>query len=207
MGTPWQTQSNEATTAAPTPATAADALALFNSAPEQAQTIGEPIPAGRYLARLESGCLEQSTKGNWCYAARWTLTGGPYDGRRLVSRHWLTPAAVARTKAELAALGLTAAHLQGGPLPEILAELSVKCRADECGDVFNEVKRVAPAKGAATAEKASYTGAQDTNAAQPIQTPCQASETPETAPRDAESGNDTAYLDDEFGEQEEIPYG
>ncbi len=203
METPWQTQ-NEVNT---TPATAAHALALFNSAPEQAQTIGEPIPAGRYLARLESGCLEQSTKGNWCYAARWTLTGGAYDGRRLISRHWLTPAAVARTKAELAALGLTAAHLQGGLLPEVLAELSVKCRADECGDVFNEVKRVAPAKGAATAEKASCAGAQDTNAAQPIQTPCQTPETPETPSRDAVSGNDAAFLDDEFGEQEEIPYG
>jgi len=203
METPWQTQ-NEVNT---TPATAAAALALFNSAPEQAQTIGEPIPAGRYLARLESGCLEQSTKGNWCYAARWTLTGGVHDGRRLISRHWLTPAAVARTKAELAALGLTAAHLQGGPLPEILAELSVKCRADECGDVFSEVKRVAPAKGALTARENVQEGAQDANAAQPIQTPCQAPETPEAPSRGVESGNDTAYLDDEFGEQEEIPYG
>jgi len=200
--TPWQT--NEVNAA---PASAADALALFDNAPEQAQTASEPIPAGRYAARLESGGLEQSTKGNWCYAAHWTLTGGPYDGRRLVSRHYLTPLAVARTKAELGALGLTAANLQGGPLPEVLAELSVKARADECGDIYNEVKKVAPVKRAAMPENASYVGFQDTNAAQPIQTPCQASETPEAPSRGVESGNDTAYLDDEFGEQEEIPYG
>lgn len=198
--TPWQTQNNEANTA---PATAADALALFNAAPEQAESTGGPIPAGRYLARLESGGLEQSGRGNWCFAARWTLTGGAYDGRRLVSRHWMTPAAVSRAKQELGALGLKAAHLQGGPLPEVLAELSVKCRADECGDVFNEVKRVAPVKGAAMPEKAAYTGAQDTNAAQAIQTP----EAAETPSGDTESGNDTAFLDEEFTEQEEIPYG
>lgn len=192
--TPWQTQNNEANA---TPSTAADALALFNAAPEQAETTGGPIPAGRYLARLESGGLEQSNKGNWCYAARWTLTGGAYDGRRLVSRHWMTPAAVSRTKAELGALGLTAAHLQGGPLPEVLAELSVKARADECGDVYNEVRRVAPVKGAAMPEKAAYTGAQDTNAAQAIQTP-EAAETPSRGANGG--GDDAAFLDDEFGD-------
>lgn len=195
--TPWQTQTNEANA---TPSTAADALALFNAAPEQPETTGGPIPAGRYLARLESGGLEQSGRGNWCYAARWILTGGAYDGRRLISRHWMTPAAVSRTKQELGALGLTAQHLQGGPLPEVLAELSVKCRADECGDIYNEVKRVAPAKGAAMPEKARQEGAQGTNAGEGIQTPCQAPATHETPSRDADGGgDDMAFLDDEFG--------
>lgn len=197
MNSPWQTN-NEANTA---PATAADALALFNAAPEQTETTGGPIPAGRYLARLESGGLEQSGRGNWCYAARWTLTGGPYDGRRLISRHWMTPAAVARTKQELGALGLTAAHLQGGPLPEVLAELSVKARADECGDVYNEVKRVAPAKGALTARENVQEGAHGTNAGATIQTPCQAPATLETPSRGANGGgDDAAFLDDEFGD-------
>ena len=194
--TPWQTQNNEANTA---PATAADALALFNSAPEQAETASGPIPAGRYLARLESGGLEQSGRGNWCYAARWMLTGGPYDGRRLVSRHWVTPAAVARTKQELGALGLTAAHLQGGPLPEVLAELSVKARADECGDIFNEVKRVTLAKAALKAREDVQDGAQGANAGGGIQTPCRASGTPETPSMDTGGGDDAAFLDDEFG--------
>jgi len=195
--TPWQTQNNEANTADGLAA----ALALFNSAPEQAQTIGEPIPAGRYLARLESGGLEQSGRGNWCYAARWTLTGGAYDGRRLISRHWLTPAAVARTKQELGALGLTAAHLQGGPLPEVLAELSVKCRADECGDVYNEVRRVAPAKGALIARESVQDGAHGANAGEGIQTPYRAPATPETPSRGANGGgDDAAFLDDEFGD-------
>ena len=194
MNTPWNTHT-EANTA---PATAADALALFNAAPEQTETTGGPIPAGRYLARLESGGLEQSGRGNWCYAARWTLTGGAYDGRRLVSRHWLTSAAVARTKQELGALGLTAQHLQGGPLPEVLAELSVKARADECGDVYNEVRRVAPAKGTAMPEKTSYTGAQGANAGEGIQTPCQAPATPSRGANGG--GDDAAFLDDEFGD-------
>ena len=194
MNSPWQTN-NEANAA---PATAADALALFNSASEQAETTSGPIPAGRYLARLESGGLEQSGRGNWCYAARWILTGGPYDGRRLVSRHWMTPAAVSRTKAELGALGLTAAHLQGGLLPEVLAELSVKARADECGDVYNEVKRVAPAKGAVST---SCTAFQDANAGATTQTPYPAPGTPVTPSRDADGGgDDAAFLDDEFGD-------
>ena len=37
------------------PATAADALALFNNAPEQAQTTGEPLPAGRYAVETKTG--------------------------------------------------------------------------------------------------------------------------------------------------------
>lgn len=194
---PWKVQNHEVNT---TSSTAADALALFNAAPEPAENTGGPIPAGRYLARLESGGLEQSGRGNWCYAARWTLAGGAYEGRRLVSRHWMTPAAVARTKQELGALGLTAQHLQGGPLPEVLAELSVKARADECGDVYNEVKRVAPAKGALTARENGQEGAHGANAGEGIQTPCPAPKTPETPSRDADGGgDDAAFLDDEFG--------
>lgn len=194
MNSPWQTN-NEANAA---PATAADALALFNSAPEQAETASGPIPAGRYLARLESGGLEQSGRGNWCYAARWMLTGGPYDGRRLVSRHWLTPAAVARTKQELGALGLTAQHLQGGPVPSIAAELSVKCRADECGDVYNEVKRVTPAKGAAAAREGVQNAPQGQNAPVTASIPPQVTETP-PGPIQTGGGDDT-FLDAEFGD-------
>lgn len=190
---PWNTH-NEANTA-----TAADALALFNSAPENQETTGGPIPAGRYLARLESGGLEQSGRGNWCFAARWTLQGGAYDGRRLVSRHWLTPAAVARTKQELGVLGLTAAHLQGAALPSIQAELSIKCRADECGDVFNEVKRVAPAKGAAMPERTPQAAIGGANTGEGIQTPGADAQTPQAAIGNTDGGgDDAAFLDDEF---------
>lgn len=185
---PWIT--NEANTA--TLETMDGALGLFESAPEAtATTSGEPIPAGRYLARLESGGMEQSGKGNWCWTARWLLSGGAHDGRRLVSRHWLTPKAVARTKAELGALGLTAEHLRGAALPCIMAELSVKLRADECGDLYSEVKKVVPAKSAAMPEKTSYNAPQGTNGGAPIPTQGAPMETPQDA--------DCDYLDSEFG--------
>ncbi len=201
---PWQTN----TEANATSATAADALALFDSTPAAPEASSGPIPAGRYRARLESGALEQSGRGNWCYAVRWQLTGGPYDGYRLVSRHWLTLAAVGRTKQELGALGLTVAHLRGqAAAPPVLAELSVKCRADECGDLYNEVKRVTPAKTTNTVPETRQDGAQGAIAGKDTQIPSPPSGTPEPPSRNANSSSDdNSYLDDEFGEQEEIPY-
>lgn len=193
---PWNTH-NEANVET----TAADALALFDNAPEQAEPKGGLIPEGLHMARLESGKLEQSRKRNWCWCARWELTGGLYAGRRLMSRHWLTPKAVARTKRELGALGLTVEHLRGGPLPPVHAELSVKCLADECGNTFNEVKRVAPSNDAGTSTGTLQDGAQDANAGRATSTQGAAMQTSQAATQDAEPNADDSFLDDEFAEE------
>lgn len=123
-----------------------DALDLFENAEVGApETASGPIKSGKYPAKLISGELEKARSGNTCFSIRWEIVASEYSGRRLISRHWLTARAVARTKAELSALGIGGEHLRGAvPLSGVQAVLSVVARADEAGDLFNEVKRVRP---------------------------------------------------------------
>lgn len=123
-----------------------DALDLFENAEVGAsEGASGPIKSGKYPAKLISGELEKARSGNTCFSIRWEIVASEYAGRRLVSRHWLTPKAVSRTKAELSALGIGGEHLRGVvPLSGVQAVLSVVARADETGDLFNEVKRVRP---------------------------------------------------------------
>jgi hypothetical protein len=145
---------------------------------------GGPIAPGKYPARLIGGELEKARSGNTCFCLRWEISEGEYAERRLLSRHWLTPKAVSRTKAELSAIGIDARHLRGAAaLPEARAVLSVVTRSDEASDLFNEVKRVRPLDSTekeATAETR-----------EPV-----AVETPSPGPV---APSDDDFLDSEFG--------
>lgn len=131
-----------------------EALEMFENAEASAEITLGPIASGKYKARLCGGELEKSRMGNTCFVLRWEITEGKSAGRRLISRSWLTPRAIARAKAELNALGIDGKHLRGAaPLPDVLAELSVVCRCDESQDLYNEVRRIKPIAVQAQAEK------------------------------------------------------
>lgn len=159
-----------------------DALEMFESTEVSPDVALGPIQPGRYKARLVAGALEKSRTGNACFALRWEIADGEHAGRRLVSRHWLTPKAIQRAKAELVALGIFGEHLRGAaPLPDVAAELSVASRADDAGDLYNEVRRVRPVEVKAPPE-----------AGAPVA---------DVTPVDSagpEAADDAAFLDDEF---------
>ena len=118
-----------------------DVLFLYESA--DAEISAGAIPPGKYRARLVDGVLDRARTGNPCYAVKWELTDGEFQGRHLISRHWMTPKSISRTKGDLLALGIGGEHLRGAcPLPEVTAELSVVNRADVAGDLYQEIRRI-----------------------------------------------------------------
>ncbi len=118
-----------------------DALSMFDSA--DAETSAGAIPPGKYRAQLVDGALDRARSGTPCFGLKWELTDGEFQGRHLVSRHWLSAKAIARTKGDLLALGIHGEHLRGAvALPAVLAELKVVHRADDDGDLYQEIKRI-----------------------------------------------------------------
>lgn len=118
-----------------------DVLFLYESA--DAEISAGAIPPGKYRARLVDGVLDRARTGNPCYAVKWELTDGEFQGRHLISRHWMTPKSISRTKGDLLALGIGGEHLRGAcPLPEVTAEISVVNRADDAGDLYQEIRRI-----------------------------------------------------------------
>lgn len=178
-----------------------DVLSMFDSA--DAETSAGAIPPGKYRARLVDGVLDRARTGNPCYAVKWELTDGEFQGRHLISRHWMTPKSISRTKGDLLALDIGGEHLRGAcPLPDVTAEISVVNRADDAGDLYQEIRRIRKID-----DVTSVNGAQAANAggAMSIHTP--EADTADTAGEtlDGESGDDTAaalddesYLDKEF---------
>ena len=154
------------------------------------------IPTGKYPARLVSGELDKARTGSVCFRISWELEG-EYAGRRLVSRHYLTPKAIGRTKSELVPLGIHGDHLRGAcALPQARATLSVVQRADEVGDLYNEVRRVAAIveQGQASAPTTSQDAAQAANG--DVST-SPAVPTTEASCAPAETTDDS-FLDEEF---------
>ena len=135
-----------------------DVLSMFDSA--DAETSAGAIPPGKYRARLVDGHLDRAGTGTPCFGLKWELTDGEYQGRHLVSRHWLSAKAIARTKGDLLALGIHGEHLRGAvALPAVLAELKVVHRADDDGDLYQEIKRIHPLNGGDTASINAHDGA------------------------------------------------
>jgi len=118
-----------------------DVLSMFDGA--DAETAAGAIPPGKYRARLVDGHLDRAGTGTPCFGLKWELTDGEYQGRHLVSRHWLSAKAIARTKGDLGELGIGGEHLRGAvALPAVMAELKVVHRADDDGDLYQEIKRI-----------------------------------------------------------------
>ncbi len=114
-----------------------------------AETVG-PVPAGEYHARWVACGLDESRKGTPYFFGRFEIASGGYAGRRLVHRWFLSKAALPYSRRDLAALGLTAfAQLQSGVVPGGPVVLRVALRRDDSGAMWNEVRAVVPADGAA----------------------------------------------------------
>ena len=119
-----------------------DLLGQYASVEPDLEVTQGPIAPGKYRARLILGDLEKYRSGSTCYKITWEITDSAFTGRQIVSRSWLTPKAISRTKAELTSLGIMGEHLRGAcSLPSVTAELSIVNRADEAGDLYAEVKR------------------------------------------------------------------
>ncbi len=137
-----------------------DVLSMFDGA--DAETAAGAIPPGKYRARLVDGHLDRAGTGTPCFGLKWELTDGEFQGRHLVSRHWLSAKAIARTKGDLLALGIHGEHLRGAcSLPAVMVELKVVHRADDDGDLYQEIKRIRPLNG----DAASVNGHDGANAA------------------------------------------
>ena len=118
-----------------------DVLSMFDSA--DAETSAGAIPPGKYRARLIDGALDKARTGTPCFGLKWELTDGEYQGRHLISRHWLSAKAIGRTKGDLLALGIGGEHLRGAAsLPDVMAELKITHRADDDGDLYQEIRRI-----------------------------------------------------------------
>src|SRR5689334_16506178 len=86
----------------------------------EAATDFSPLPKGEYLARITSGTLHQS-RGNATpgYKLEFTISEGPFEGRKLWHDCWLTGAALPHTKRDLSKLGITSIEQLNRPLPAV----------------------------------------------------------------------------------------
>ncbi len=118
-----------------------DVLSLYDSA--DAETSAGAIPSGKYPARLVDGHLDRARTGTACFCIKWEIVDGEFQGRHLISRHWMTAKSVSRTKGDLLELGINGAHLRGAAsLPLVTAEISVVHKSDEAGDLYQEIRRI-----------------------------------------------------------------
>lgn len=101
-----------------------------------------PLPAGVYIARLLEGALCQSRNGTPGYKITFEVAEGEYAGRRCWHDIWLTPAALAMAKRDLAKIGVTSVDQLEQPLPVILkCQLHLTIRKDDDGNSYNRIKQ------------------------------------------------------------------
>lgn len=102
----------------------------------------EPIPAGTYDARLTDGELFQSRHGTPGYKLTFEISSGEHASRRCWHDLWLTSAAIAMAKRDLAKLGIRDIAQLERPLPAVLrVKLQLVVRQDDDGNTYNRVKR------------------------------------------------------------------
>lgn len=101
----------------------------------------EPIPAGTYEARLVEGKLFQSRQGTPGYKMMFEIADGEHAGRRCWHDLWITPAALAMTKRDLAKLGLNDLAQLEQPLPAVFrVKLRLALHRDDDGNTYNRVR-------------------------------------------------------------------
>jgi len=102
-----------------------------------------PLPKGEYVARIESGELFTSEKkGTPGYKLCFRVLEGECAQRRFWHDVWLTPAALAMAKRDLAKLRVTSLEQLENPLPPgIRCRAKLTLRQDDDGNEYNRVKR------------------------------------------------------------------
>jgi hypothetical protein len=105
-----------------------------------------PVPPGLYVARIVSGGLTRTKKGDDAYRMAFEITEGEQRGRR-ISRTWtFTTKALTYAKRDLAAFGLTTMQQLLEPFPpagrEVYVRLVVALQRMDDGSESNDVKRI-----------------------------------------------------------------
>jgi len=103
-----------------------------------------PLPAGEYLARILSGELFNSrTNGTPGYKLKFQIVEGEYAERQFWHDLWLTPAAMAMTKRELAKIGINTIQQLDEPVPPgIRCRVKLTLRREDDGTEHNRVSRM-----------------------------------------------------------------
>jgi hypothetical protein len=104
------------------------------------------LPAGEYSCRLLDGAAFTAKSGTRGYKITFEIVDGDHAGRRIWSEPmWLTEAALAISKRELARIGVTRLDQLDHPLPRgILATVKVVVHKDDDGSEHNRVKWFRP---------------------------------------------------------------
>ena len=101
-----------------------------------------PLPKGEYVCRITAGTLQNSkNKGTPAYKIEFTVSEGPYAGRKIWHDCWLTGAALPHTKRDLSKLGVTSLTQLERPLPAVfVCRVKVALRTDDDGTERNKVQ-------------------------------------------------------------------
>ena len=99
-----------------------------------------PLPAGESVCRVTDGRLLANQRGTPEYRLTFEAAAGPFAGRCVWYHGYLTPKATARTKRELAPLGITTReHLERPFPPGFVCRVAVRQKKGTSGTLFNEV--------------------------------------------------------------------
>jgi hypothetical protein len=102
----------------------------------------KPIPSGEYRCRIVNGELFNSRSGTPGYKLTLEVLDGEHAGRRVWHDVWLSEAALAMAKRDLAKLGIERPEQLERPLPEgIIVAAKVALRRNDDGAEFNRVVR------------------------------------------------------------------
>lgn len=118
------------------------ALSGFDSA-TAADEFG-PLPKGSYVCLAVRGELTAAATGTPGYGVEFKVVEGKYSGRRLWRTWYLTPAAMAYTKRDLAKFGLDSRHKLEARFPadRMVFKVTVGVRTGDDGTQRNEVKQI-----------------------------------------------------------------
>ncbi len=101
-----------------------------------------PLPPGEYTFRILSGELFASKRGTPGYKLALQVTVGEHEGGRAWHDLWLTEAAIAMSKRDLAKIGVTDLAQLEKPLPAgILIKGKLALRRDDDGNESNRLVR------------------------------------------------------------------
>jgi hypothetical protein len=119
-----------------------DQLGKLWAETKPADDFGKPLPRGEYIARVVSGELFNSkTNGTPGYKLCLEVLEGEHAGRKVWYDIWLSVAAIAIAKRDLAKLGVTSIDQLDSPLPlGIRCRLKLALRKDDDGTERNRVQ-------------------------------------------------------------------
>lgn len=102
-----------------------------------------PLPPGDYVAHITKGELITSRKNSTPgYRMEFTVIEGEFTNRKFWLDCWLTPAALAQSKRDLAKILITDPSMMERPIPRgIRCACKLALRKDEEGNESNRVKK------------------------------------------------------------------